>query len=158
MVIVSGCFQALSFSPIQIPPLPLWAWVIIWLGIFLGIVLEGAYRLIRKQNDNWIDNYWYEHGKWPPAPLWLTHFVPGLVVAKPIKPLPIQTPSGQQWSRTPPSQQKDLKDYCDWALREAEPGQSGLRSLEDVIWHMEQMQPKTPPGIEKRTWRPYEQH
>ena len=138
---------------------PQWAvWVLFVAGWAIAIIL--TYHDLRMQKaaleqpTNWIDAYKIQHGKLPPVPNWLPDFVPGLKVGDVITALPIKTPSGQMWTRTPPSQQQMLQEYAGWAKSHC----PELRSWEDIIWHMKQMMPKTPQGVERIRWKPPEQH
>lgn len=136
--------------------IPIWVWVAIGLG-GLSIAQFLAFHKLREQqarpHENWIDAYKIQHGKLPSVPDWLPAFVPGLKVGETIMALPIPTPSGQMWARTPPSQQGMLQEYADWAKSQ----RPELRSWEDIIWHMKQMAPKTPPGVGRIKWKPPEQ-
>lgn len=84
----------------------------------------------------------------PPAPPWLSQFVPSQVAGQPITQAPIRTPSGQQWAATPWSVQQGLAGYADFA---------GYRPIEDILAHMYQMQPATPRGAGYQTWQPVRQ-
>lgn len=84
----------------------------------------------------------------PPAPAWLQRFVPGTIAGQPIQKLPVTTPSGQQWSRTPWSVKEGLRGYAEWA---------GYRPYEDIVGHMAMMQPQTPRGAGSQSWRPIRQ-
>ena len=149
LVIVFGSYQAASSSQIQIPSLPWWVWVIIWLGILLGIALEGAYRLIRKQNDNWIDNYWYEYGRYPSIPQFLLPIIGNYKAGNPIsKDITVIPASGQFLYNLYPSQKEKLHQLLEWLGKDP-------RDYEE---HTKRMMPRTPPGVLKRKWRPYEQH
>jgi hypothetical protein len=133
-------------------------WILVIAGIFIAIL--RAYHELRMQKvaleptTNWIDAYKLKTGKLPPVPDWLPAFVPGLRVGETIRALPITTPSGQQWARTPPSQQQMLQEYADWAKGE----NTELRSFEDIMWHMKQMLPSPPRGAENIRRTPHKQH
>ena len=71
----------------------------------------------------------------PPTPKWLPQFVPGLAAGQPIQQLPVITPSGQQWARTPWSQRRGLAGFADC---------TGGRPLLDIQNQMEMMQGATP--------------
>lgn len=150
VVISIGVYQAVSSSQVQIPALPHWAWIIIWLGVFLGITLEGAYRLIRKTHDNWIDNHRYEHGKLPPLPKGLEEmfidYQSGEPISKNIRPI---TPSPQGWNyRLSPMLKKQWRETVTWL---------GYNP-EDILWEMEKAAPPSggiQPLVAKR--KPFKQ-
>ncbi len=133
-------------------------WLLVSVGIFVAI--SRTYHELRMQKvalelpTNWIDAYRLKTGKLPPVPQWLPAFVPGLRVGEPIRALPITTPSGQQWARTSPSQQRMLQEYADWAKGE----NTELRSFEDIMWHMKQMLPSPPRAAENIRRTPHKQH
>jgi len=133
-------------------------WILVGVGLFVAIIL--TYHKLRMQKvaletpTNWIDAYKRQHhGKLPPVEKWLSTFVPELRVGETIVALPITTPSGQHWARTPPSQKRKLQEYVDWAKRE----NPALPSFEDIIWHMNQMLPSTPAGVERKRYKPFKQ-
>ena len=94
-----------------------------------------------------------------PTPDWLRQFLTaptgrrgreGQIPAtgEPIEKLRIQTPSLQQWARTPPSQQQGLWGFADWA---------GFRSPEDILGQMAMMAPQAPAGAGRQRWLPARQ-
>lgn len=81
----------------------------------------------------------------PPAPEWLSQFVPSQIAGQPITRAPMATPSGQLWGKTPPSVLAGLGGYAEWA---------GHRPLEDIYAHMMEMLPEAPRGAGMQRWRP----
>ena len=79
----------------------------------------------------------------PPTPEWMPQFVPGQVAGQTMERLPVKTPSGQQWGRTPWSVREGLAGYADWA---------GGRAYRDILEQMAMMQPRTP--TRPRGWQP----
>ncbi len=74
----------------------------------------------------------------PPTPEWLPQFAPWLTAGQPISRGQLPTPSGQLLSRTPPSVLAGLKGFTQW--------KGAGRSLEDILAHAQQMQPRRPWG------------
>jgi len=81
----------------------------------------------------------------PPSPGWLPEFSPGQIAGKELQRLPVETPSGQQWSATPWSHQQGLAGYMDW---------QGGEAYGDMLSRMAMMTPQTP---RKASWRPARQ-
>jgi hypothetical protein len=111
------------------PHIPAWLWGLIAMAILLGFVLEGAYRLVRKTKDNWIDNYKYEYGKLPPLPKGLEemfiNYKSGEPISKSIKPI---TPSKQGWNyRMSPTLKKQWKETIIWLGK----------NPDDILWEMQ---------------------
>jgi len=79
----------------------------------------------------------------PPAPEWLPQFAPGQVAGQTMQRLPVKTPSGQQWGRTPWSVREGLAGYMDWR---------GGRDYRDMLEQMAMMQTETPQRT--RGWQP----
>ena len=116
-----------------LPNIPAWLWGLIAMAILLGIVLEGAYRLVRKAKDNWIDNYRYEHDKLPPLPKGLEemfiNYQSGEPISKKIKPIP---PSKQGWnSRLSPTLKGQWRETIIWLGKDPD----------DILWEMEKATP-----------------
>lgn len=101
----------------------------------------------------------------PPAPGWLPEYVPGTTAGEPVgtgtariygeqmvkglSEMPfVPTPSGQQYTRMTPSQERYMVGLTNWF-----PG----RSWEDIRNEMQGMQPITPAGAGQRRWRPSSQ-
>lgn len=80
-----------------------------------------------------------------PAPKWLPGFVPSQTAGQPITKARTQTPSAQQWGRTPWSVKEGLRGYTEYA---------GFRPFEDILGQMEQMRPTPSPA---GAWRPARQ-
>lgn len=84
----------------------------------------------------------------PPAPAWLSKFVPGQTTGETITKEWLRTPSAQQWAKTPWSQRAGLAGYATWA---------GGRSMEDILSHMERGLPERPRGAGRERWIPARQ-
>lgn len=118
------------------PLLPSWAWVLIIMGVLFIFTFEGCYRLIRKANNNYVDNFRYEHGQWPPLPQELEELFSNYESGKPIsREMGTITPSAQCWnSRLSPTHKEIWRDVVRWLGK----------NPDDIIWHMEQMSPRNP--------------
>ena len=79
----------------------------------------------------------------PPTPGWMPQFVPGQIAGQTMERLPVKTPSGQQWGKTPWSVREGLAGYMDWR---------GGRGYRDMLEQMAMMQPRTP--TKPRGWQP----
>ena len=84
----------------------------------------------------------------PPAPSWLTGFVPTLQAGEQITKQPIVTPSGQQWARTPGAQREGLRGYAEW---------TGGRPYGDILQEMRSMLPREPRGVGYKRYTPARQ-
>lgn len=104
--------------------------------------------LIDGKERSWIEAYEIQHGKLPPLPDYLVELF-GNYSSGPISKgmIPI-TPSGQKWNSLLPSQQKEWRQVVEWLGKDPE----------DLLTQMRRMFPKNPPGIEKKRWKPPEQH
>lgn len=89
-----------------------------------------------------------QQARTPPAPEWLSKFVPGQVAGQPITKVPTTTPSGQQWARTPWSQREGLRGFTEFA---------GFRPFEDIMGSMFAMMPQEPRGVRAKQWLPQRQ-
>ena len=107
-----------------------------------------------EHQSNWIDKYYIIHGELPVTPDWLAKLVPGLTEGEKIEPKPARTP---HFNDMPPPQEKEFKDYCDWAIRNAIPGQPVCRPYEEIKWHWRRMLPKTPRGADNIRYTPRRQ-
>ena len=97
---------------------PWWTWVLIGMGIFCIVTLEGAYRQIKQTtfSNNWIDDYKNRNnGRLPPIPEYLNELVvdyfKGMLVSKSIK---LKNPSAQFWARLLPSERDQLLELVKW--------------------------------------------
>ena len=71
--------------------------------------------------------------KAPPAPPWLSKFVPSQTTGEPITKDFVRTPSAQQWFAALPSERAGLAGFAEFA---------GGRPIEDILGHMQQMRPQ----------------
>ncbi len=83
----------------------------------------------------------------PSFPGALSQLIPGLTPGEPISKVPVRTPSGQLWARTPESTKQMFAGYLDWV------GQP----FGDVLGQMAMMQPQDPIGARFRRWQPARQ-
>ena len=72
----------------------------------------------------------------PPTPEWLTKYAPTLKAGQKLRAVPVTTPSGQQWSGMPYTEQQQLAGYLDWAA-----GEGAFRDLQE---QMAKMIPRLP--------------
>lgn len=94
-----------------------------------------------KEAEEWVPSA-------PSAPAWLPQFAPSQTKGQPITSGQIQTPSGQQWARTPWSVREGLRGYTEFA---------GQRPYSDILEHMSMMQTKTPAEAGRTRWKPARQ-
>jgi len=120
-----------------LPQLEWFLWVIIGLGLFLVLTLEGAYSYLRAYRPmNWIEKYKLEHGVYPQIPEYLqplvNHYTKGTPISKHVLPI---APSGQIWNKLLNSQKKEWEEMVKWLGKDPQ----------DLIDLMKMMLPKDPP-------------